>query len=76
MLSHDQIEAQIQQVLDTETTAMNLSDKLFRPGALFSQLAKNEDERKVISKSLLFQTALKRFLELQRIETGNLVGSS
>ena len=59
------IEEEILRVLSEEKTAMGVSDKLFTPDGLFSHLASNEDERRIMVNSHLFKLAQKRFRELQ-----------
>jgi hypothetical protein len=47
---------------------MPLSNKLFTPDGLFSQLAGTEAERRVVSQSPLFREALRRLSDLERKE--------
>jgi hypothetical protein len=47
---------------------MALSDLLFAPDGLFSQLAETEDERRRLAQTALFQQAQSRLTELQREE--------
>jgi hypothetical protein len=62
------IEAEIRRVLDTETKAISLSNKLFRPDGLFAQLAATEEERRELTKTPLFREAQERLSDLQRTE--------
>ena len=68
MTEREQIEEQIRTVLATETRAIPLSNKLFRPDGLFSRLAATEAERRVVAQSPLFRQAQKQLSELQRQE--------
>jgi hypothetical protein len=66
MADRAEIERQIREVLKTETRATFLSNKLFGQfTGLFSQLAANEAERRVVSQSDLFKEAQARLRELQ-----------
>ena len=67
-MDRDEIEAQIRQILDSETKAIPLSNKLFRPDGLFAKLAKTASERRELTKTPLFQAAQRRLSELQRQE--------
>ncbi len=69
MSDREQVERQIVEVLATETNAISLSDKLFRPDGLFNQLATTEEERRIVARSPLFQHAQRRLTELQRSES-------
>ena len=62
------IEAEIRRVLETETKAISLSNKLFRPDGLFAQLAGTEEERRELTKTPLFREAQERLSDLQRTE--------
>jgi hypothetical protein len=62
------IEAEIRRVLDTETKAISLSNKLFRPDGLFAQLAGTQEERRELTKTPLFREAQERLSDLQRTE--------
>jgi hypothetical protein len=64
----ERIEEQIRDVLAAEGEAISLSNALFGPNGLFGQLAANEQERRLVAKSALFQQAQKRLSELQRKE--------
>jgi len=66
------IEQQIRQLLLVDTKASVLSNVLFSPGGLFSQLAHSEEERRTISQSPLFKQAQARVSELSRIEADEL----
>ena len=61
-----QIEKQIRDVLDAENNGWVLSDKLFGPGGLFSQLGPTAEDRIRVGKSPLFNEAQKRIREFQR----------
>lgn len=63
-----EIEAAIREILDTETKAIPLSNKLFRPDGLFAKLASTEAERRELNKTPLFQEAQRRLSDLQRAE--------
>jgi hypothetical protein len=54
--------------LATETRAIPLSDRLFRPDGLFSQLADTEEDRRIVAQSSLFSRAQRRITELQKKE--------
>ena len=68
MTKRERLEQQIREVLATETHAIPLSNKLFRPGGLFNELATTEDERRIVVQSPLFKQAQRRFMELQQKE--------
>jgi hypothetical protein len=68
MTEREQIEEQILQVLASEMQAIPLSNKLFSPEGLFSQIAKTEEERRTIAQSPLFHQAQRRLTDLQRQE--------
>jgi hypothetical protein len=68
MTRREVIEGQIREVLTNETQACALSQKLFHPTGLFSQLASIEEERRVVAKSPLFAEAQRRLSDLQRQE--------
>lgn len=61
-----EIENQIRGLLATEGNCGTLSDKLFGPGGLFSQLGPTHEERLRVGRSPLFKEAQKRIRELQR----------
>ena len=65
MADRDEVERQIRDVLAAESTAISLSDKLFRPDGLFNQIAKTEAERRALTQSPLFQEAQQRLSDLQ-----------
>jgi hypothetical protein len=67
-----EIEAAIREVLQTETKAIPLSNKLFRPDGLFAKLASTQAERQELTKTPLFQEAQRRLSELQRTEMAEL----
>lgn len=68
MTEREQVEQQIRDVLAAETTAIALSDKLFRPDGLFNRLAADEAERRSVSQSPLFREGLQRLSALQKQE--------
>jgi hypothetical protein len=68
MTKREQIEQQIRELLATESQALLLSDKLFSPSGLFSQLASTEQERRTIARSTLFKEAQWRLTALQQAE--------
>ncbi|MBN9120896.1 MAG: hypothetical protein J0I06_17385 [Planctomycetes bacterium] len=66
MTEREQIEAEIRQLLATETRTTVLSNKLFQQGTgLFGKLAVTEDERRALVRSELFREAQARVRELQ-----------
>jgi hypothetical protein len=73
MTKQEQVELRIREVLATEGHAVSLSNKLFRPDGLFNELAKTEDERRIVAQSPLFKQAQKRLMELQQKEAGEFV---
>ncbi len=70
MTPRDQVEAEIRQLLATETSAVRLSNTLFSPGGLFSRLYSTPDEKKAVINSPLFEEANRRLSELQLQEAG------
>jgi hypothetical protein len=68
MSDREQIEQQIREVLETETHAIALTNRLFSPGGLFGRLAETQDERRLVAKSSLFKEALRRLNTLQKQE--------
>ena len=72
MTTHEQVEAEIRRVLDSETNAVRLSNTLFTPGGLFSKLWVTPDEKKAVIASPLFKEANHRLSELQRQEVARL----
>ncbi len=68
MTKRDEIERRIRDVLANETHAMPLSNKLFTPEGLFSEIAGTEEERRVLVQSPLFRQALRRLHELENKE--------
>jgi hypothetical protein len=68
MTERERIEEQILQVLAKETHAIPLSNKLFSPDGLFSQMASTEEERRIVAQRPLFKQAQRRLTELQRKE--------
>jgi hypothetical protein len=66
MTDREQIEAEIHSLLQTETRATLLSNKLFSPpDGLFCRLGPTEAERRAIGRGELFRLAQKRVRELQ-----------
>ena len=68
MTQRELTEQQIREVLDSESAAVPLSDKLFGPDGLFGRLARTEEERRTLTQSPLFKQAQRRLTELQRAE--------
>lgn len=68
LMDRAEIEAEIRRVLDTETKAIPLSNKLFRPDGLFARLAGTQEERRALTQTPLFQEAQRRLSDLQREE--------
>jgi hypothetical protein len=68
MTECERIEQEIREVLDNESQAIPLSNKLFSPDGLFSRLASTEEERRVLVRTPLFKQAQRRFMALQRAE--------
>jgi hypothetical protein len=68
MSERERVEQAIREALATATSAIELSDKLFRPDGLFAQLASTEEERRALAGSPLFADAQRRLSELQRRE--------
>jgi hypothetical protein len=68
MAVRQQLEAEIRQLLATETDPVLLSNKLFSQGGLFGQLASSEPERRKVAQSPLFRQAQERLMELRRTE--------
>ena len=60
MTERERVEQQIREVLATVTHAGPLSNQLFRPDGLFSQLARTEEERRAVAQSPLFRQAQRR----------------
>jgi hypothetical protein len=65
-MGRNEVEAEIRRVLETETTAISLSNKLFRPDGLFARLAGTRKERRELTKTQLFREAQQRLSDLQR----------
>lgn len=65
MSEKERVEAEIRSVLAKETSAVSLSERLFSPAGLFSQLASSHEERQTLVRSTLFQEAQARFRKLQ-----------
>jgi hypothetical protein len=68
MTDKSAIEAQIQEILHTESDALALSNKLFSPRGLFNQLAEDQAERELIVQTPLFEEAQRRLAHLRRCE--------
>ncbi len=68
MKNQQSIELQIREALASERDAISLSNQLFSPGGLFSQLANTESERRRLVETPLFKEAQRRVSELQREE--------
>ena len=66
MTGREQIEAEIRTLLQTETRATILSNKLFSPpDGLFCRMGATEAERRESGRGELFRLAQKRVRELQ-----------
>ena len=68
MTDRERIEQEIRDVLERESQAIPLSERLFSPEGLFSRLASTEEERRLLVQSPLFKQAQRRFSALQRVE--------
>jgi hypothetical protein len=69
MTDREQIEAQVRELLVTETSAIELSNKLFEPpNGLFCRLGLTEEERRGVVQSPLFRAARERLAELREKE--------
>ncbi len=68
MTERERVEQEIREVLESETHAIPLSNRLFSPGGLFSHLASTEEERRALVRTPLFKQAQRRFMALQRAE--------
>jgi hypothetical protein len=68
MTQREEIERRIREALASETSALALSEKLFRPDGLFAQLAPTEEDRRALAQTGLFQEAQHRLSDLQRQE--------
>ena len=75
-MDREQVEAEIREVLATETKAIPLSNKLFRPDGLFAKLAATEAERWELIRTPLFQEAQRRLSDLQRAEMAAFRGAA
>lgn len=66
MTQREQIEAEIWELLTTETRPTVLSNTLFDPGiGLFTRLATTEEERQELAKTELFRVVQARIRELE-----------
>ena len=75
MSTRDEVEAEIRQIIATESSAITLSNKLFSPSGLFNQLAQYEPDRRAVIRLPLFKQAQDRVWELQRQEIAEFVQS-
>jgi hypothetical protein len=64
----DTIRQQVLEVLARENKAGPLSEKLFGPQGLFSQVARTADERQRLLQDALYRQAMARFMTVQRSE--------
>ena len=64
-MKRDEIETQIRELLETESSYWVLSEKLFGPSGLFGQLGVTADERRVIGRTPLFKEAQKRIRDME-----------
>jgi hypothetical protein len=71
-MTRDEVEAEIRRLLASETSAVRLSNALFTPGGLFSQLHTTPAEKAAVVNSPLFDEANRRLSELQLQEAGRL----
>ena len=65
MADRAEIENEIRELLQSESHTVTLSNRLFAPSGLFSQLASNADERRAITRSLIWRDAQERLRELE-----------
>lgn len=65
----------IEQVLNSEVTAIEMSEALFSPGGLFSRLGDTEAARREVSRLPLYRRAQARLTELQRAEGARFAGA-
>lgn len=68
MAERQQLEAEIRNILATETDSVLLSNKLFSQDGLFGRLAKSEQERRKVAQSTLFKQAQERLMTLRQQE--------
>lgn len=68
MTNNVQIETRIRELIAGESDAVTLSNLLFTPNGLFSQLAANEEERRALTKTPLFKEAQQRVATLRKME--------
>jgi hypothetical protein len=64
-MNRDDVEAQIRQLLSSETNYWKLSDMLFGPDGLFGKLGSTVEERKFVGRSPLFRQAQKRIRDME-----------
>ena len=62
------IEEKIRELVASESDAITLSNALFTPAGLFSQLAADETQRRALTKTPLFKEAQQRVATLRTIE--------
>lgn len=62
------IREQVLEVLAQESKAGPLSEKLFGPQGLFSQVARTADERQQLLQDPLYRQAMARFMAVQHSE--------
>jgi hypothetical protein len=68
MADNIRIEAKIRELIASECDSITLSNALFAPSGLFSQLASGEDERRALTKTPLFKEAQQRVATLRKME--------
>ena len=68
MQNSQTLEQQVREILDSESDAISLSNRLFSPQGLFNRWAKTEAERRAVAGSVLFKEAQRRLSELKRQE--------
>ncbi|HUR55826.1 MAG TPA: hypothetical protein VMZ71_16940 [Gemmataceae bacterium] len=72
-MNREQVEAEIRQLLVTETRTAVLSNKLFQQGTgLFRQLWDTPEEKQAVIHSALFKEAMERVRDLQYRDAGAL----
>jgi hypothetical protein len=64
-MNREQIEKQIRDLLDSETSYWTLTDKLFGPDGLFGKMGATVEARKIIGRSPLFREAQKRIRDME-----------
>jgi|SRR6516165_6025717 hypothetical protein len=68
VMTREEAERQIRELLASEDRAVILSNKLFTPNGLFSQLGQTLEERREVIKSDLWRDAMARMRELESRE--------